>query len=145
MFHIQVKRQINKPIHAVFEVLSDHANYDQFRGVDGSALLEEGSKETNGLGALREIKAGKSVLHERIVTFERPFKLDYLIEFSKPLPYQHEFGRIRLSENDDGTLVTWESKGHIGIPLLGTWYFDKQIQKFGGRAFGSILKSIDMQ
>lgn len=145
MFHIQVSRQINKSIETVFEALSDHANYDKFKGVDGARLLEEGKEERNGLGALREIVAGKSVLHERIMQFERPSRLAYLIEYSKPLPYQHEFGRITLVSKDGGTFVTWESKGHIGIPVLGNWYFDKQIQKIGGRAFGSILKSIDMR
>ncbi|WP_371195703.1 SRPBCC family protein [Glaciecola sp. SC05] len=145
MFHIQIQRQINKPIEEVFSAISDHANYDSFKGVDESRLIEEGADDKNGLGALREIVAGKSVLHERIVKFERPFQLGYLIEYSKPLPYQHELGLISLSETEGGTLVKWESKGHINIPILGSWYFDKQIQKHGARAFGSILKSIDMR
>jgi uncharacterized protein YndB with AHSA1/START domain len=145
MFRISVKRQINKPIDEVFDALSDHANYHRFKGVDASRLIEQGSTEPNGLGALREIVAGKAVLHERIVKFERPYTLAYLIEYSKPLPYKHEHGQITLEERDDTTFALWESRGHIAIPLLGTWYFDKQIQKFGGRAFGSILKSIDMQ
>ncbi|MFC4701616.1 SRPBCC family protein [Glaciecola siphonariae] len=145
MFHIKVERMINKPIQEVFDALSDHENYSAFKGVDASRLLEQGSSEKNGLGALREIVAGKSVLHERIVAFEPPHTLAYLIEFSKPLPYQHEFGRITLSEVDGKTRAQWESRGHIGIPILGTYYFDKQIQKFGARAFGSILKTIDMR
>lgn len=145
MFHIQIKRQINQPIEKVFEVLSDHANYSNFKSVDSSRLLEQGKDDKNGLGALREIVAGKSILHERIVAFDRPFQIGYLIEYSKPLPYQHELGLITLSESAEGTLVKWESKGHINIPILGNWYFDKHIQKHGARAFGSILKSVDMQ
>lgn len=145
MFHVVAKRQLAKPIEEVFEALSDHANYKRFKGVDDSILLEEGKEEPNGLGALREIRAGKSVLHERIVEFKRPTRMAYVIEYSKPLPYDHELGTISLSSNEDGTLVVWESKGHIDIPFLGRWYFDKQIQNIGGRAFGSILKSIDMQ
>jgi uncharacterized protein YndB with AHSA1/START domain len=145
MFHINIQRQINKPIEEVFDALSDHANYDSFKGVDESRLLEKGEIEANGLGALREIVAGKSVLHERIINFEPPFRLGYLIEYSKPLPYQHELGLITLAEVDGGTLAKWESKGHIAIPIFGNLYFDKQIQKHGARAFGSILKSIDMR
>ena len=145
MFHIKVERQLTSGIDKVFAQLSEHANYKQFKGVDDSSLLEQGKDTPNGIGALREIKAGKTVLHERIVEFQAPNRLAYIIEYSKPLPYQHELGQITLSENKQGTLAVWESKGHIGIPLLGTWYFDKQIQKHGGRAFASILKSIDMQ
>ncbi|WP_395341279.1 SRPBCC family protein [Ningiella sp. W23] len=143
MFNIYVQRQINKNINDVFAQLSNHAAYDQFKGVDAAALLERGSETPNGLGALREIRAGKSVLHERIVAYEPPNLLAYKIEYSKPLPYKHELGEIRLEENEQGTLVTWRSKGIIAIPILGPLYFDKQIEKFGARAFGSILKTID--
>lgn len=145
MFSIRVERQFNKSAEEIFAVLEDHANYQNFRAIDKSTLLENGTQETNGLGALREIVAGKSVLHERIVEFKRPHRLAYIIEYSTPLPYQHELGLISLSEIATGTLVVWESKGHINIPLLGNWYFDKQIEKIGSRAFGSILKAIDMQ
>jgi uncharacterized protein YndB with AHSA1/START domain len=145
MFSIRVERHINKTPEDIFAVLEDHANYQKFRAIDKSNLLEAGTDEQNGLGALREIIAGKSVLHERIVEFKRPYCLAYIIEYSKPLPYEHELGSITLKETEDGTLVVWESKGHINIPLLGTWYFDKQIEKMGSRAFGSILKAIDMQ
>lgn len=145
MFHINVSRLINKPIDYVFMTLSDHANYSAFKGIDGSKVLEPGAHEHNGIGALREIIAGKSVLHERIVVFERPNKIGYLIEQSTPLPYQHELGMINLHTQSDKTLVEWESKGHINIPVLGRFYFDKQIQKYGARAFGSILKQIDMR
>lgn len=145
MFHIQISRLIHKPIEDVFAILSDHANYQRFKGVDSSRLLEQGTAQPNGLGALREIVAGKSVLHERIVDFESPHRIGYLIEYSHPLPYRHQLGIITLVEKDGGTEVSWESKGHIAIPLLGNWYFDKQIQKHGARAFGSILKAIDMQ
>jgi uncharacterized protein YndB with AHSA1/START domain len=145
VFSIKVERQINKPADEIFALLEDHANYQNFRAIDKSTLLEHGTQEANGLGALREIVAGKSVLRERIVEFKRPHCLAYIIEYSKPLPYQHDLGLITLSETEAGTLVVWESKGHINIPFLGTWYFDKQIEKIGSRAFGSILKAIDMQ
>ncbi|MBT1451043.1 SRPBCC family protein [Glaciecola sp. XM2] len=145
MFSICVEREIKKPIDEVFSALADHANYKQFKGIDDSSLLEEGKQEPNGLGALREVVAGSSVLHERIVEFARPTRLAYLIEYSKPLPYEHEFGVITLKDLGESTLVIWKSQGRIKIPLLGPWYFDKQIQNGGGRAFGSILKAIDMR
>lgn len=143
MFNINVERTINKPIEVVFAYLADHANYDQFKGVDDSNLIKQGKLDTNGLGAVREIVAGKSTLHEEIVKYDPPHTLAYKIIYSKPLPYNHLKGEITLTETPQGTHVKWVSQGTIAITLLGPWYFDKLIQKNGARAFGSILKYID--
>lgn len=142
MFSIQVERIIDKPIDFVFAKLSDHANYAQFKGVEASNLIVEGKLEKNGLGAVREIIAGGANLHEEIVVYEPPFKLGYKVVKSKPLPYDHQLGEITLKEIDGKTHATWRSIGHITILVLGSLYFDKQIQKNGGKAFGSILKQI---
>jgi uncharacterized protein YndB with AHSA1/START domain len=142
MFSIHVERVIDKPIHDVFAMLSDHENYAQFKGVDEANLLIHGKDDKNGLGAVREIIAGGANLHEEIVAFEPPYKLGYKVIKSKPLPYDHQLGEITLKEIDGKTHATWRSIGHITIFLLGSLYFDKQIQKNGGRAFGSILKQI---
>ena len=42
MFSIHVERVIDKPIHDVFAMLSDHENYAQFKGVDEANLLVHG-------------------------------------------------------------------------------------------------------
>ena len=143
MFSIHVERTIDKPIEDVFAALSDHANYSQFKGVDKSTLIVEGKKDKNGLGAVREIIAGGANLHEEIVAYEPPYKLGYKIIKSKPLPYNHELGEVTLKEQDGKTHVTWRSVGHISIFLLGSLYFDKQVQNVGSRAFGSILKHVE--
>lgn len=143
MFSIHVERTINKPIEEVFAILSDHANYAQFKAIEQSNLLIKGKHETNGLGVVREIISGGSNLHEEIVAYEPPYKLGYKVVKSKPLPYNHQLGEITLKDKDGKTHVTWRSQGHITIFLLGSLYFDKQIQSVGSRAFGSILKQID--
>ncbi len=143
MFSIRVERLIDKPIQVVFDAISDHANYQSFKGVEQSTLIKEGKDDVNGLGAVREIKAAGSVLHEEIVAYEPPYKLGYKIIYSKPLPYDHQLGEVTLSEQDGKTLAVWRSQGRITIPILGSIYFDKQIDKHGSRAFGSILKAID--
>ena len=143
VFSISVERTIDKPIETVFEILSDHENYSQFKAIDASNVLREGNENKNGVGAVREIISGDSNLHEEIVCFEPPFKLGYKVVKSSPLPYDHELGEILLEDRGGKTHVTWRSKGHISIFILGALYFDKQIQKVGSRAFGSILKHID--
>lgn len=142
MFSICVERVIDKPIQDVFDALSDHENYAQFKGVDESNLIVKGMTEKNGVGAVREIIAGGSNLHEEIVVFEPPYTLGYKIIKSTPLPYDHQLGEISLREENGKTHVTWRSEGHIKIFLLGSLYFDKAIQKGGSRGFGSILKQI---
>lgn len=144
MFSIRAERTIKKPIGEVFAALSDHANYAKFKAIDESRLIKNGAYDTNGLGAVREIIAGGATLHEEIVTYNPPYQLAYKIVFSSPLPYNHELGEITLSEKGDKTHVVWVSKGTITTPIIGKWYFDKQIQKNGARAFGSILKAIDL-
>ena len=143
MFSIFVQRTINKPIEEVFALLSDHANYSQFKGIDESSLIKQGTENKNGLGAVREIVAAGACLHEEIVAFDPPHLLGYKITYSKPLPYDHQLGEIKLTEKDGKTYVEWRSQGRITTPILGKFYFDKQIQKHGSRAFGSILKYID--
>tara|TARA_Y100000296_G_scaffold32701_1_gene37853 strand:- start:1513 stop:1953 length:441 start_codon:yes stop_codon:yes gene_type:complete len=143
VFSIHVERTINKPIDEVFAILSDHASYGQFKAIEQSNLLVEGKHEKNGIGAVREIISGGSSLHEEIVAYEPPHKLGYKVVKSKPLPYDHQLGEITLKDEGGKTHVTWRSKGHITVFLLGSLYFDRQIQSVGSRAFGSILKQID--
>lgn len=144
MFAISVERIISKPIAQVFAILTDHANYQQFRAVDQSRLLQKGEEAPNGLGAVREIMASGAVLHEEIVAYEPPVLMGYKIIYSKPLPYDHQFGELRLQSVGDKTHVRWQSRGRIKVPLLGPLWFDRKVQSVGQRAFGSILKHIDL-
>jgi uncharacterized protein YndB with AHSA1/START domain len=152
MFSILAERTINKPIEEVFALITDHANYSQFKGVDTSRLVKEGSEDKNGLGAIREVVSGTGTLHEEIVRFTKPHEdtegnkvavLGYKIVYSTPLPYDHQLGEVTFTETNGQTHVHWVSKGRITRFLLGPLFFDKQIEKNGGRAFGSILKHVE--
>ncbi len=144
LFSISVERLIDKPIQDVFSKISDHASYSKFKGIDDSSLIKKGLDNENGLGAIREIVSAAGTLHEEIVGFEPPYFMAYKIVYSKPLPYNHEMGEIRLTEKEGKTHVHWQSKGYIKIPFLGPLFFDKKIQTQGARAFGSILKAIEL-
>lgn len=143
MFDVRIERVIDKPIDNVFEILADHENYDAFRGVKESRLLEQGKDDKNGLGALRLIDLGSVRFEERITQFERPTRLGYLIEKSSPLPFRHDIGEIRLRPEGDKTHVTWVSKGRITLPLIGRWYFDRMFERQGTKGFTSLLKQIE--
>ena len=72
MRSIHVTRSIPAPPEAVFDLLTDHANYDRFRGIDGSELLRDGDPSPNGVGALRRIRA-------------RPFRFDEEVTAYSPV------------------------------------------------------------
>lgn len=138
---IVVERTINAPIDQVFELISDHANYKQFDGVQDSKLLKEGTDDRNGNGALRRIELGAVWFEEEISNFARPERFDYRIVRSRP-PIEHESGRIRLSETAEGTRVTWTSTFRVRVPLIGR-VLSPMAAKAGTKAFASMLKAID--
>src|SRR4051812_50129603 len=56
MRSVHVTRTIPGPPEPIFDRLTDHANYDRFRGINGSELVREGDPAPNGVGALRRGK-----------------------------------------------------------------------------------------
>lgn len=87
--------------------LVDHAAMDQWSGAWSSALLEPGSPDPNGLGALREITLvpGFSV-REQVLLFEPPRRLDYGIVDGMP-GLAHHAGSVVLTPTDGGCRVQW--------------------------------------
>jgi uncharacterized protein YndB with AHSA1/START domain len=115
---IRVTRNIPAPPEEVFDLLADHAHYDRFRGIRGSELLSEGEPPPNGVGAMRRVVVGPIRFDERVTAYDRPSKLDYLI-VKINAPYEHEGGRIRLTEEDGGTKAEWTSAFRVPMPLVG--------------------------
>jgi uncharacterized protein YndB with AHSA1/START domain len=118
MRSIHVTRTIPAPAEAVFDRLADHANYDRFRPIHRSELLREGKPKPNGIGALRRIKVWPLVFEEEITAYDRPNRLDYLI-VKLNVPFEHDGGSIRLTEEDGATRVDWRSTYRVPIPLIG--------------------------
>ena len=139
VIHIEV--EIRSDPEAIFERLQNHAEYQRFRSIDASQMLVEGREHANGVGAMRELRAGPVVFREEITHYEPPVRLDYLIRECN-VPIRHEYGSIQLSMLEPGrTLVTWESKFKLGIPLLGTLLAPVAAWS-GERAFRGILQEI---
>jgi hypothetical protein len=113
-----VVRGIEAQPEAVFDVISDHARYDRFRGVRGSSLLREGDPPPNGLKAIRRVLIGPFRFDEEVTAFERPTRMDYLI-LRINAPFQHRGGSVRLREDRDRTIVEWTSSFTVPAPLGG--------------------------
>jgi hypothetical protein len=137
---IRVERMIAAPRERVFEVLTDHANYDRFRGIRGSILLRKGEPPPNGLGALRRILIGPLKFEEEITLYEEPARFDYLI-VQINVPFDHQGASIRLKETDGGTHVEWTSTFRVRSLLAPVieriWSFSL------GRGFRGVLKHVD--
>lgn len=118
MRSIHVTRTIPGPPEPIFDRLADHANYDRFRGIHGSELLREGEPAPNGVGALRRIKVRPLTFEEEITAYDRPHRLDYLI-VTLNVPFEHDGGSIRLTNEDGATHVDWRSTFTVPTPLIG--------------------------
>jgi uncharacterized protein YndB with AHSA1/START domain len=115
---VHVTRVIPAPADAVFDLLADHARYDRFRGIRGSKLLREGEPSPNGVGAMRRVLIGPLRFDEEITAFERPSQLQYRIVRINA-PYEHEGGKIHLTEKGGWTQAEWTSVFRVPTPLLG--------------------------
>jgi len=115
---ITVQRTLKAPIEKIFDIIADHANYKSFPGIKDSKLVREGNPDRNGVGAIREIDAGKAWFQEEITHYERPRRLDYRIVKARP-PIDHKGGTVRLEATAEGTAVTWVTTLRIDLPLIG--------------------------
>jgi uncharacterized protein YndB with AHSA1/START domain len=141
MRSIHVTRTIPAAPEAVFDRLTDHANYERFRGIHASRLLREGEPAPNGVGALREIKVRPLTFHEEITAYERPTRLDYLI-VKLNIPFEHHGGSITLIPEGEGTHVDWRSSYTVPTPVIGgpeelIW------QPILARGFGRVLEDVE--
>jgi hypothetical protein len=108
---------------AVFAAISDHAAFLSGGGL-ACRLLREGSPARDGVGAVREVRAGALVFVEDIVAFEPPRHFAYVIRSlrtsgGRDLPIRHERGWIDFAPDGRGTRVDWRSRFEVTIPIVG--------------------------
>ena len=145
MFEIEVKRTISANIDKIFDLISDHANYQKFKAIDQSSVLKQSVIEHNGTGTVRKVSSGSFIVVEEILEFNQPKLMGYKIKQAKPFSMDHQKGIIELEAVDDNTTkVRWYSKGRITTPVIG-FLCDKVMQKNGTKAFASILKDIETE
>jgi uncharacterized protein YndB with AHSA1/START domain len=115
---VQVETTIPAPIERVFDLVTDHANYSQFRGIQHSELLRSGELEPNGVGALRRIHSRPLRFEEEITRFERPTRMDYLIRRVNA-SLNHQGGSMLLEQRDGATHITWTSTFEFKPRVIG--------------------------
>ena len=114
---VHVTRGIEAQPEQVFDLITDHAGYARFRGINSAELLSEGEPPPNGVGAMRRVVSRPFRFDEEITAFERPTRLDYLIT-EMNAPVEHQGASIRLSEDRGRTIVEWTSSLRVTTPLV---------------------------
>lgn len=139
---VVLKTYIHAPIERVWEMVSDHEGYTQFRVVTFAKLLKEGQNERNGLGAVREIHLLGTKFVEEIIAFEPPRRLDYKV-IRCSMPMEHEKGCVDLIPRGEGTEIHWVTRFYIKVPLIGTWLGHRARLQFRDAFYDSLLELKD--
>lgn len=140
---INVVRELNAPIDKLFAILTDHANFASFPGVDASELTKQGTPAPNGTGAQRKLKIGAATIIEDIVGFEENALLEYRISKITPKLIHHKIGRQIFEDLGGGrTKVTWTSELEPAVPLIGHWLLKPLVKQFSG-GFHAMLSAAE--
>ncbi|MBU9764817.1 SRPBCC family protein [Mycobacterium sp. TNTM28] len=115
---VTVERTIAAPPEAVFDFLSNAANFTRSPLVLRQRLAEPGQGAPYGQGALRILFWVIGWFRERITAYDAPRSFDYSVERSFP-PSEHRFGRVSFAAVDGGTHVTWTTTFRVKFPLIG--------------------------
>lgn len=115
---ITVERTIAAPQDAVFDFMSNAANFTRSPLVLGQRLAEPGLQAPYGQGAVRILLWVIGWFRERITDYDAPHSFDYSVERSFP-PSEHRHGRVGFAAVDGGTRVTWTTTFRVKFPLIG--------------------------
>lgn len=142
MYTIHVEKTLDMPIEKAFEVISDHQNYSLYAGIKEANLLRSGDEHKNGVGAIRQIKAGAMTLQEEIIEYDEPHVMEYRIISASPVNMVHPKGRIELAKVGDKTKVVWHSEFGFRFPLIGQW-LDNWFGPRFSKAFSVLLRGME--
>lgn len=100
---------VKAPIDVAFDTFTNNETYLKIFGVTESTVLKLGkNNQANTVGAIRKVRIGPLFLKEQVIDYERPFVWKYkFIDWS--MPFTHLGGSMCFEEQNNGTLVTWDS------------------------------------
>jgi Polyketide cyclase / dehydrase and lipid transport len=117
MIEFTIVRTTSAPIEAVFDRLTDHANYKNMSPLRTSELVRPGSPEPNGVGAVRRMGLIGPTQTEEVTVFERPTRFGY--ELRSGLPVRDHVGTVELARTNAGTSVTYSVRSTPTLPIPG--------------------------
>lgn len=122
MSEVILKRTVNVPIEAAWDIWDDYGNIVKFNPfLSGSHVLAESEVETTGLGCKRvcEFKDGKNYLKEEITEYE-PYKKMVLDIYASTLPTKEAKATIAFEAlHTQSTEVTFTMAFTPKMGILG--------------------------
>lgn len=121
---VYVEVRIDASPQRVWEVISDHEGMSRWGGIRESRLLQKGSPDPNGAGAVRVLRAPGQEIHERITAWEPPRRYEYTLLRGAPVRDHH--GSLEIVEEGGGARVVWRTAFNPRIPGTG-WLMKKAL------------------
>ena len=113
-FDVHASIEIEAPIEAVFEQLTDHESMAGWPGIQSCQLVKQGAPR-NGVGAVRRVRAGFISLDEEVIRFDPPQGYAYTI--IRGLPVEHR-GTVSLTAHQARVTVSWDVHIASRWPLM---------------------------
>lgn len=120
----------------VFSLFSNNQAFSQLPGLGEITPLRDGVKESAGVGAERLVN-GK--IHEQIIHFDRQ-QGEIRYRALEGCPLKHYQGEVRISEEDNGSRITWINRYRSPLPGCA-WFFNIILKN----TFTKVLNAISKQ
>src|SRR5262245_31264932 len=120
----ELDSEIAAPVERVWAVLSDHAGWQAWAGVQEVVLRQQGDPPPNGLGAIRVLRRGGLAIEEEVVAFEPPHRLVYRV--CAGIPVRECEAEVRLAAAGGRTRVNWRVRLRPLLPGTG-WLLERLI------------------
>lgn len=117
MIEFTLTRTNSAPVEAVFDLLTDHANYKNISLLRTSEFVRAGEPEPNGVGALRRMSVIGPAQIEEITEFERPTRFAYRLRSG--LPVRDHVGTVELAQTEAGTHIAYCVRSTPSLPIPG--------------------------
>jgi hypothetical protein len=102
---------------AVWPLIGEAKRWRDWSWMTKATLVHEGDPPPDGVGALRRFGVGPGGSKERVVAWDPPHHLGYVMVSG--LPVRHYRADVTLTEDDGGTRVTWRCSVEPLVPGTG--------------------------
>lgn len=113
-----MRRRIDAPRQAVWDVYTDHASWSDWAGIGRVRLARTGQPSPNGVGCIRVVGPGIFAAHEEVTAFEPPKRMCYRV-LKGGIPIRDHQGEVDFEDDAGGTLVVWRCRFESKLPGLG--------------------------
>ena len=110
-------RRIDAPVEVVWDLLTDHAAYDQWTPVPTARLETPGDDDPNGVGAVRFLGAGSLGTREQVVAHEPHAHLAYGVVSG--LPVRNHRADVWLEDGGGWTSLVYEGRFEPAVSGTG--------------------------